>query len=102
MAHGPDPALHAAVELGAELAGRSAGVFPGASLGEYNLPEAMAVVLARGEGAVVWDGAGRRFLDFTILPAGPGRGTARMLPAAYAPGLSLLAGFSWRPRAARS
>jgi glutamate-1-semialdehyde 2,1-aminomutase len=41
-------------------------VFPGASLGEYNLPEDMAVVLARGEGPAVWDAAGRRFLDFTM------------------------------------
>jgi glutamate-1-semialdehyde 2,1-aminomutase len=41
-------------------------VFPGASLGEYNLPEDMAVVLARGEGPTVWDAAGRRFLDFTM------------------------------------
>lgn len=62
----PHPARPAAVEPSAELAGRSAAVFPGASLGEYNLPEDMAVVLARGEGAAVWDGAGRRFLDFTM------------------------------------
>jgi glutamate-1-semialdehyde 2,1-aminomutase len=41
-------------------------VFPGASLGEYNLPEDMAVVLAKGEGAAVWDDAGRRFVDFTM------------------------------------
>ena len=53
-------------EPAAELAGRSAAVFPGASLGEYNLPEDMAVVLARGEGPTVWDAAGRRFLDFTM------------------------------------
>ncbi len=48
------------------LAERSGAVFPGASLGEYNLPPEMAVVLARGEGAAVWDAAGRRFLDFTM------------------------------------
>jgi glutamate-1-semialdehyde 2,1-aminomutase len=54
------------VEPSAALAGRSAAVFPGASLGEYNLPADMAVVLARGKGATVWDGAGRRFLDFTM------------------------------------
>src|SRR5581483_3798927 len=45
---------------------RSAAVFPGASLGEYDLPPEMAVVLARGEGAAVWDAAGRRFADFTM------------------------------------
>ena len=33
-------------EPAAQLAERSAAVFPGASLGEYNLPEDMAVVLA--------------------------------------------------------
>jgi glutamate-1-semialdehyde 2,1-aminomutase len=49
-----------------ELAERSEAVFPGASLGEYNLPADMAVVLAGGDGPVVWDGAGRRFLDFTM------------------------------------
>jgi glutamate-1-semialdehyde 2,1-aminomutase len=53
-------------EPGADLARRSAVVFPGASLGEYNLPEDMAVVLAKGEGATVWDVDGRRFLDFTM------------------------------------
>ncbi|HZS33645.1 MAG TPA: aminotransferase class III-fold pyridoxal phosphate-dependent enzyme [Methylomirabilota bacterium] len=41
-------------------------MFPGASLGEYDLPPEMAVVLARGEGAAVWDAAGRRFADFTM------------------------------------
>jgi len=54
------------VEAPSELAERSAAVFPGASLGEYNLPPDMAVVLARGDGAAVWDSAGRRFLDFTM------------------------------------
>lgn len=54
------------MELRSTLAERSAAVFPGGSLGEYNLPEGMAVVLARGEGATVWDAAGRRFLDFTM------------------------------------
>jgi glutamate-1-semialdehyde 2,1-aminomutase len=41
-------------------------VFPGASLGEYNLPGDLALVLERGDGAAVWDAAGRRFLDFTM------------------------------------
>jgi hypothetical protein len=35
------------------FAERSLRVFPGGSLGEYNLPPDMAVVLARGEGAAV-------------------------------------------------
>ncbi len=53
-------------EPGSELSARSAAVFPGASLGEYNLPEDLAVVLTKGDGPVVWDSTGRRFLDFTM------------------------------------
>jgi len=45
---------------------RSLAVFPGGSLGEYNLPADLAVVLARGEGATVWDSEGRAFTDFTM------------------------------------
>ena len=45
---------------------RSLAVFPGGSLGEYNLPADLAVVLARGEGASVWDSEGRAFTDFTM------------------------------------
>jgi glutamate-1-semialdehyde 2,1-aminomutase len=60
------PGGPAGPELPSGLAQRSAAVVPGASLGEYNLPEDMAVVLAKGDGATVWDGAGRPFLDFTM------------------------------------
>ena len=45
---------------------RSLAVFPGGSLGEYNLPADLALVLARGEGATVWDSEGRAFTDFTM------------------------------------
>ena len=45
---------------------RSFGVFPGGSLGEYNLPRDLAVVLAGGKGATVWDVEGRQFTDFTM------------------------------------
>jgi glutamate-1-semialdehyde 2,1-aminomutase len=45
---------------------RSLAVFPGGSLGEYDLPPELAVVLARGEGAHVWDTEGRAFTDFTM------------------------------------
>jgi glutamate-1-semialdehyde 2,1-aminomutase len=62
----PEPGAPAVAEVPSELARRSAVVFPGASLGEYNLPEDMAVVLAKGEGPTVWDGAGRHFVDFTM------------------------------------
>ena len=47
-------------------AARSLAVFPGGSLGEYNLPPELSVVLARGAGAAVWDTDGRRFTDFTM------------------------------------
>jgi glutamate-1-semialdehyde 2,1-aminomutase len=45
---------------------RSLAVFPGGSLGEYDLPADLAVVLARGEGATVWDSEGHAFTDFTM------------------------------------
>jgi glutamate-1-semialdehyde 2,1-aminomutase len=47
-------------------ADRARAVFPGGSLGEYNLPPELGLVLARGEGATVWDTAGRAFVDFTM------------------------------------
>ncbi|MBI2002204.1 MAG: aminotransferase class III-fold pyridoxal phosphate-dependent enzyme [candidate division NC10 bacterium] len=48
------------------LSERSLAVFPAGSSGEYNLPPDLVTVLVRGEGAAVWDAAGRRFLDFTM------------------------------------
>lgn len=48
------------------LSERSLAVFPAGSPGEYNLPPDLVTVLVRGEGAAVWDAAGRRFLDFTM------------------------------------
>ena len=48
------------------LSERSLAVFPAGSPGEYNLPPDLVTVLDRGEGAAVWDAAGRRFLDFTM------------------------------------
>ncbi len=45
---------------------RSLAVFPGGSLGEYDLPPGDVLVLARGEGARVWDTAGRELVDFTM------------------------------------
>src|SRR5262249_62175984 len=44
----------------------SLAVFPGGSLGEYDLPADLATVLVRGEGATVWDSEGRAFTDFTM------------------------------------
>jgi glutamate-1-semialdehyde 2,1-aminomutase len=45
---------------------RAWALFPGGSLGEYNLPRELTVVLARGEGVWVWDTEGRAFTDFTM------------------------------------
>jgi glutamate-1-semialdehyde 2,1-aminomutase len=45
---------------------RSWAVFPAGSLGEYNLPRDLSIVLARGEGATVWDTDGRARTDFTM------------------------------------
>ena len=45
---------------------RAWSLFPAGSPGEYNLPRELTVVLARGEGATVWDTEGRAFTDFTM------------------------------------
>ena len=45
---------------------RAWAVFPGGSLGEYNLPPDLSLVLSRGEGVTVWDTEGRAHLDFTM------------------------------------
>src|SRR4029450_6279504 len=50
----------------ASPAERAQRVFPAGSLGQYNLPPELAVVLTRGEGATVWDTEGRAFTDFTM------------------------------------
>ncbi len=49
-----------------DAAERARALFPGGSLGEYNLPPDLATVLVRGEGATVWDADGRAFTDFTM------------------------------------
>src|SRR5262249_57129671 len=60
-------ATHSACERGVTRAAeRSLAVFPGGSLGEYDLPPELATVLTRGEGATVWDSEGRAFTDFTM------------------------------------
>ncbi|RLB26590.1 MAG: aspartate aminotransferase family protein, partial [Deltaproteobacteria bacterium] len=53
-------------EAASEWARRSWEVFPGGSLGEYNLPRELSVVLTRGQGARVYDAAGKEFIDFTM------------------------------------
>ena len=48
------------------LSERAWALFPAGSPGEYNLPRELTVVLARGQGATVWDTDGRAFTDFTM------------------------------------
>ena len=45
---------------------RSWRAFPGGSLGEYNLPRELSIVLNRGKGARVYDTTGREFIDLTM------------------------------------
>lgn len=45
---------------------RSLAAFPAGSNGEFNLPEAAAMVIARGEGCRLWDADGREFLDYSM------------------------------------
>jgi glutamate-1-semialdehyde 2,1-aminomutase len=47
-------------------ADRSLAMFPGGSLGEYDLPADEVIVLARGHGATVWDTTDRAYADFTM------------------------------------
>ncbi|MHC1729578.1 MAG: aspartate aminotransferase family protein [Syntrophobacteraceae bacterium] len=45
---------------------RSWKVFPGGSLGEYNLPPELSIALCRGQGARVFDADGNEYIDFTM------------------------------------
>ena len=49
-----------------DWAARSWKVFPGGSLGEYNLPRELSIVLDRGEGPRVYDAEGREYIDYTM------------------------------------
>lgn len=48
------------------LTERSLAVFPAGSNGEFNLPPELSIVIARGEGARLWDSAGKEYLDFSM------------------------------------
>ncbi len=50
----------------ATMTERAQAVFPVGSNGEFNLPPELAIVVARAAGCELWDGAGRRFLDFSM------------------------------------
>lgn len=47
-------------------ADRSWNAFPGGSLGEYNLPQDLSVVLTQGKGSKVFDTLGREYIDLTM------------------------------------
>jgi glutamate-1-semialdehyde 2,1-aminomutase len=45
---------------------RSFKVFPGGSLGEFNLPREFSTVLSHGKGSKVYDVSGREYIDYSI------------------------------------
>lgn len=45
---------------------RSFEVFPGGSLGEFNLPRKLSTVLSRGKGSRVYDVSGREYIDYSL------------------------------------
>ncbi len=47
-------------------AARSWNVFPGGSLGEYNLPQDLSIILTHGKGSKVYDTLGREYIDLTM------------------------------------
>ena len=49
-----------------QWANRSWNAFPGGSLGEYNLPQNLSIVLTHGRGSKVYDTLGREYIDLTM------------------------------------
>jgi len=49
----------------ASLLATAGKVFPGGVLGRHRLPDDRAIVFARGQGAHLFDAAGREYIDFT-------------------------------------
>ncbi len=49
-----------------QWAGRAWNAFPGGSLGEYNLPQDLSIVLTHGQGSKVYDTLGREYIDLTM------------------------------------
>lgn len=45
---------------------RSLAAFPAGSNGEFNLPPALSMVIARGSGCELWDTTGKHYLDFSM------------------------------------
>lgn len=53
-----------------DYADRARRVFPNGTVNDFELPDAHALVVERGEGPYVWDTTGRRYVDF-LLGSGP-------------------------------
>ena len=45
---------------------RSLAIFPAGSNGEFNLPPALTMVIARGAGCELWDTEGKPYVDFSM------------------------------------
>lgn len=45
---------------------RSLAIFPAGSNGEFNLPPALSMVIARGSGCDLWDTDGKHYVDFSM------------------------------------
>jgi len=45
---------------------RSFDVFPGGSLGEFNLPRELSTVLSHGKGSRIYDVFGREYIDYSL------------------------------------
>lgn len=45
---------------------RSFDVFPGGSLGEFNLPKELSTVLSHGKGSRIYDVFGREYIDYSL------------------------------------
>jgi glutamate-1-semialdehyde 2,1-aminomutase len=45
---------------------RSFDVFPGGSLGEFNLPQELSTVLSHGKGSRIYDVFGREYIDYSL------------------------------------
>ena len=53
--------------MNSDIRARALNVFPaGISNGEFGLPAEALIVVAKGEGARLWDVTGREYLDFSI------------------------------------
>jgi glutamate-1-semialdehyde 2,1-aminomutase len=70
VARRPGPPIIAGeggTDMTADIPGRARAVFPGGiANGEFGLPAEALVAIARGEGARLWDTAGKEYIDFSM------------------------------------